>query len=181
MGILRDFTEIFQFRIKGRNVNLLLLWTRKWEFMKKKKKKKTELANHWLQNKIITALKENVSMRTKFSFLACTGRQMYSSICLSRFVLKRGKMKSPGHYLPRDLLLFFVVLTNPRVAESCPFCLWVQAEGRNIFQNSPWDGWAPWDRIWGRTKESCGYSVKGVWIGGLSFGRHLLLPFANLK
>ena len=72
------------------------------------------------------------------------------------------------------------VLTNPRVAESCPFCLWVQAEGRHLFQNSSGDGWAPRDRIWGRTKASCAYFVKGVWIGGLAFGRHLLLPFAHL-
>lgn len=63
MGLLRDLTEIFQFRIKGRKVNLFLLWLRKQELMEKKKKKKdSALENHWLQNKIITALNENFSM-----------------------------------------------------------------------------------------------------------------------
>lgn len=64
MGLLRDLTEIFQFRIKGRKVNLFLLWLRKQELMEKKKKKKKDsaLENHWLQNKIITALNENFSM-----------------------------------------------------------------------------------------------------------------------
>ena len=72
------------------------------------------------------------------------------------------------------------VLTNPIVAESCLFCFWVQAEGRNIFQNRPWDGWAPWDRIRGRTKASCGQFVKGVWMGA-AVGRRLHLPFARLN
>lgn len=71
------------------------------------------------------------------------------------------------------------VLTNPRVAESCLFCFWVQAEGRNVFQSRPWDGWAPWDRIWGRTKASCGHFVKGVWTGAV-VGRRPRLPFAHL-
>lgn len=45
MGLLRDLTEIFQFRIKGRKVNLFLLWLRKQELMEKKKKKKK--TQHW--------------------------------------------------------------------------------------------------------------------------------------
>ena len=44
MGLLRDLTEIFQFRIKGRKVNLFLLWLRKQELMEKKKKKKKRLS-----------------------------------------------------------------------------------------------------------------------------------------
>lgn len=69
--------------------------------------------------------------------LVCAGRQVHFRICLSRFGLKSGKMKYPGHYSPRDLLPSFVCPVNPGVAESYPFCLWVQAEGRNLFQNSP--------------------------------------------
>lgn len=60
---------------------------------------------------------------------------VYSRICWRRFVLESGEMKPPRHYLPWDLLPSCV-----GAAKSGSFCLWVQAEGRNLFRK---DGWAP--------------------------------------
>ena len=63
---------------------------------KGKKKKDRTLANT-LQNKIIIiTLNENISLRMKFSFLACADRQMYFCICLGRFGLKMNKWNLPG-------------------------------------------------------------------------------------
>ena len=72
------------------------LWTRNREFCGEGGGEDSALANHWLQNEINTALNENVSMWIKFSFLACTGRLMYSSICLSKVCTEKQKNEISG-------------------------------------------------------------------------------------
>lgn len=107
---------------------------------------------------------------------------LYFSIYLSRVVLKSRKMKSPGHYLPRDLLPSFVCSSNPGMAESCPFCLWVQAKERNLFSKITHKMPGLPETQFGGGQSNCVgilWTVSG--LGALSFARHLLLPFAHLR